>query len=207
MGLRERVRRGTRTAWRHVGHGSAALASAAGRAAEAIGYRKAELVVIGLLAASLLGGFAVDVWRRRDPTMLSRLEAEPPRLGAALRPSPPHPAPSRPSARSPGMRARIPAEAPRDGDAEASPTAVLPLDLNRATADDLVRLPGIGRVLATRILARRDLLGGFESTDELARVPGIGPDKATRLRPLVAVPTAPAPRVDARDPLEPWEPP
>ena len=208
MGRLGRLHLGTRAVWRRVRAGFAALAVAAGRVAAEIRYRQAELVVIGLLAGSLLAGFAVEVWRQRDPTGLERLETEPLRRGATLRPPAPHRSALRPAARSPGSGAHAPTEAPRGRRGEAPPTAEGALDLNRATADDLVRLPGIGPSLAARILTRRAALGGrFLSADELATVPGIGRHKATLLRPLVAVPTPTVPLLDMRDPLEPWEPP
>jgi competence ComEA-like helix-hairpin-helix protein len=56
------------------------------------------------------------------------------------------------------------------------------VDLNVATSDDLVRLPGIGPVLAGRIVADRDANGPFASADDLARVSGIGPSTVEGLR-------------------------
>ncbi len=62
-----------------------------------------------------------------------------------------------------------------------------PLDLNRATAEQLEALPGIGEVKAAAILAVRDATGGFQSMEELEAVRGIGPSLAARLRPLLKV--------------------
>ncbi len=62
-----------------------------------------------------------------------------------------------------------------------------PLDLNRATADQLEALPGIGAVKAAAILAERDTRGGFQSLEELEAVHGIGPALVAKLRPLVVV--------------------
>jgi competence protein ComEA len=61
------------------------------------------------------------------------------------------------------------------------------LDLNAATQAGLDALPGIGPVLAERIVAWRTQHGRFTSVDELAEVPGIGPKALERLRPLVRV--------------------
>ena len=61
------------------------------------------------------------------------------------------------------------------------------LDLNRATAEQLEALPGIGEVKAAAILAVRDARGGFQSMEELESVRGIGPSLAAKLRPLVKV--------------------
>ncbi len=65
-----------------------------------------------------------------------------------------------------------------------------PLDLNRATADQLEALPGIGAVKAAAILAVRDTRGGFQSMEELEAVRGIGPALVAKLRPLVVVGTS-----------------
>ncbi|GIG19966.1 hypothetical protein Cch01nite_06900 [Cellulomonas chitinilytica] len=60
------------------------------------------------------------------------------------------------------------------------------VDLNSADAGALDELPGIGPVLAQRIVEHRDERR-FTSVDELGDVPGIGPTLLERLRPLVRV--------------------
>ena len=67
------------------------------------------------------------------------------------------------------------------------PGASAPLDLNTATQEGLDALPGVGPVLAGRILAWRTAHGRFTTVDELGEVPGIGPKALERLRPLVRV--------------------
>lgn len=61
------------------------------------------------------------------------------------------------------------------------------LDLNAATASDLDALPGIGPVLAERIIAWRTEHGRFAGVDQLREVPGIGEAKFLVLRPKVTV--------------------
>ena len=61
-----------------------------------------------------------------------------------------------------------------------------PLSLNAADATALDALPGIGPVLAQRIVDWRTENGRFTSVDELAEVSGIGEKLLARLRPLVA---------------------
>ena len=61
------------------------------------------------------------------------------------------------------------------------------VDLNAATAQELDALPGIGPVLAQRIVAHRDEQGPFRSVDQLDDVPGIGPTIYAELAELVTV--------------------
>ncbi len=68
-----------------------------------------------------------------------------------------------------------------------------PLDLNRADAGDLLQLPGVGPVLANRIVATRDARGGFRNADDLRTVPGVGPARLERVRPWVRVDGGPLP--------------
>ncbi len=60
----------------------------------------------------------------------------------------------------------------------------IPVNINRAGADELMELPGIGPAKAQAIIANRP----FASVDDLDRVPGIGPATLEVLRPLVTAP-------------------
>ncbi len=55
-----------------------------------------------------------------------------------------------------------------------TPVAVVPIDLNAASQEELETLPGIGPVTAASILAWRTENGAFTSVDELLEVSGIG---------------------------------
>lgn len=61
------------------------------------------------------------------------------------------------------------------------------LDLNTATVQDLDALPGIGPVLAERIVAWRTERGRFASVDQLREVSGIGEAKYQQLKSKVQV--------------------
>ena len=60
-----------------------------------------------------------------------------------------------------------------------------PLDLDVASAEEIERLPGIGPILARRIVASRDSLGPFGALPGLGRVKGVGPAMLLRLARLV----------------------
>ena len=67
------------------------------------------------------------------------------------------------------------------GGACGSPGTV---DVNRADESELDQLPGIGPVLAGRIVAERETNGPFSGYLDLQRVRGIGPKTAEGLRGL-----------------------
>jgi len=62
-----------------------------------------------------------------------------------------------------------------------------PLSLNTATAQQLDALPGVGPVLAARIVTYREAHAGFKSVDQLREVTGIGEAKFADLKSLVVV--------------------
>lgn len=74
---------------------------------------------------------------------------------------------------------------------EPSKTAIHSrLDLNRASARELESLPGIGAVMAQRVVSFRTSVGGFRTVEDLREVKGIGAKNFDRLKSLVTVSTA-----------------
>ncbi len=61
------------------------------------------------------------------------------------------------------------------------------INLNLAKVSDLESLPGIGSVLAQRIIDHRERHGPFKTLAALDTVPGIGKLRIAHLRPLVIV--------------------
>ncbi|HEY7705101.1 MAG TPA: helix-hairpin-helix domain-containing protein [Acidimicrobiia bacterium] len=78
-----------------------------------------------------------------------------------------------------------PAEAEAPGSPAGSAGQGGPVRLNQASAQDLEGLPGVGPVLAERIIAYRDEHGPFEEVEDLLDVPGIGESKLAALRDLI----------------------
>ncbi|HET9729976.1 MAG TPA: ComEA family DNA-binding protein, partial [Acidimicrobiia bacterium] len=66
---------------------------------------------------------------------------------------------------------------PLDGAPTNSNPPEGPVNLNTATAEQLDALPGVGPVLAQRIVDWRTAHGGFHSVDDLQQVSGIGARK------------------------------
>jgi competence protein ComEA len=88
------------------------------------------------------------------------------------------------------LRSGAPAVGDSPADATGSATSdplSPPLDLNAATAGDLEALPGIGPVLAERIVQWRVDNGPFTDVEVLGEVSGIGDALMAQIRPLVRV--------------------
>ena len=64
-----------------------------------------------------------------------------------------------------------------------SPTVTFPVDINTASVEALMALPGIGPTMAERIIANRP----YGSVEDLLRVRGIGPATLEKLRPYITV--------------------
>jgi competence protein ComEA len=82
--------------------------------------------------------------------------------------------------------------------AEPIPATILPaveegtsepgmVNINVATAAELDALPGIGPVLAERIVDRREMIGRYASVDDLVEVQGISERMLDAIRPLTSV--------------------
>jgi len=155
-------------------------------------YSRPQLKLLLVLAAVLLAGLGVREWRAGFPNAAERLER-------FDREDPPPPIPPAPRVRvaprwaaprpEPTASARlVQPQRPRASAAPPIPSAdPRPLDLNRASADEISRLPGVGPSLARRIIEERDRRGRFESPDGLRGILGMGPKKLAALREYVTV--------------------
>lgn len=83
---------------------------------------------------------------------------------------------------------RIPqyaAESPIEPAPTLSSTIIFPININSATQLELMSLPGIGEILAQRILNYRNEHGDFAATAELLNVEGIGTTKLEAILDLI----------------------
>ncbi|MDR7421677.1 MAG: ComEA family DNA-binding protein [Armatimonadota bacterium] len=71
------------------------------------------------------------------------------------------------------------------GDAARAGEPVGTVNVNTATAAELERLPGVGSVLARRIVEHREAKGLFRRLEDLQEVRGIGPKLFRRLEPYL----------------------
>jgi len=74
---------------------------------------------------------------------------------------------------------------PVDLGREVESVPAYPIDVQVASATEMQALPGVGPVLAARIVATRASRNGFDSVDDLLAVSGIGAGRLETLRPLV----------------------
>ena len=140
-------------------------------------YTRHQLAVLLVLLTAAGVGLGVGQWRRARPDLVARLEdfdRDP-----AFAPAAPVPEPDR--------GGRTAGASPRRGGAGIREPDTPPVDLNRASAQELARIPGVGPALARRIVAAREAEGPFAAVDDLRRVRGVSPGRLERLRPLVTL--------------------
>jgi competence protein ComEA len=63
----------------------------------------------------------------------------------------------------------------------------LPIDLNRASAEDLSLVPGIGEKMAVQIVQRRQAMGKFTALSDLTTIPGIKEKKLSGVKRYLTI--------------------
>lgn len=138
------------------------------------------LIKAGMLIAtiSLVLWMGWPIPQERPVVNESSAEENTPPQTSPLHPAPPAaiPAiPSKPVVASPIVRAPL------------KSVQSMKLDINHASAEELQQLPGIGPVLARRVIELRTIQGSFKTIEDLKGVKGIGQKRMEQLRPLIMV--------------------
>jgi competence ComEA-like helix-hairpin-helix protein len=148
-------------------------------------YTRPQLAV--LLVVVLVAGIGLGVgrWRSAYPEIAERLE----RFDRVVEPMKPT-VDELPLAEPRRRPSSVPAH--RDTPTTSAPAAKhaspsQPVDINRASEDELRALPGVGAVLASRIVEARERDGPFGSIDDLRRVRGFGRAKIEKLAGAIAL--------------------
>jgi competence protein ComEA len=146
---------------------------------------------IGLLMMSLagIGAASIATGATRGVTVPSGLPLVAEVSSAWLRVTGPSGSPPAAAVEAPSASASSEPAPPRASGLTADGKVIL----NLATAEDLMRLPGIGRKRADSILALRTRLGRFKRPTDLLRVRGLGARRLQRLLPHMVVDPPPGP--------------
>jgi len=61
------------------------------------------------------------------------------------------------------------------------------IDINTASVKELIKIPGIGKVFAKRILAYREKHGPFKQKSDIQNIKGIGTKTYAKIKDLICV--------------------
>lgn len=67
------------------------------------------------------------------------------------------------------------------------PISPFPININTATKDELLLLPGIGEVYADRIISFRKKFGYFKEKEDLMKIKGIGIKKFKNIKDKIII--------------------
>ena len=73
------------------------------------------------------------------------------------------------------------------GEVEKASEDVVKININKASADELTQLKGIGPSYAERIVQYREKHGPFERAEDIMKIPGIGPKTLETNKDIITV--------------------
>lgn len=76
---------------------------------------------------------------------------------------------------------------PETESTEPAPTITFPINVNTADKEEFMALPGVGEVLAQRILDYRTEQGSFSAVEELLNVKGIGEKRFEEILEFITI--------------------
>ena len=154
----------------------------------------AALAALLLLFSGFTGGFFLGRNTRVSAIQTTKTvyETLPPETVVVLREvlvtAPPETTSPPPETTAPPSRSNPSTGTAKETEKKPSESKVsFPVNINTASKRELEALPGIGEVLAQRIIDYRKANGNFSTVDELVKIKGIGEKTLEKLKPYATV--------------------